>query len=136
MTDIVDPATRSRMMAAIRGKDTKPEMIVRQFLHGKGFRYRLHVKELPGKPDIVLPKYDAVVFVHGCFWHHHTNCKSAQMPKSNSVFWRNKIMSNVTRDSLNVARLESLGWRTIVIWECEVRDRLNRIVKEITNENR
>lgn len=136
MTDIVDPATRSRMMAAIRGKDTKPEMIVRQFLHGKGFRYRLHVKELPGKPDIVLPKYDAVVFVHGCFWHHHTNCKSAQMPKSNSVFWRNKIMSNVTRDSLNVARLESLGWRTIVVWECEVRDRLNHIVKEITNENR
>ena len=123
-------------MAAIRGKDTKPEMIVRQFLHGKGFRYRLHVKELPGKPDIVLPKYDAVVFVHGCFWHHHTNCKSARMPKSNSVFWRNKIMSNVTRDSLNVARLESLGWRTIVVWECEVRDRLNHIVKEITNENR
>lgn len=135
VTDIVDPATRSRMMSSIRGKDTKPEMIVRRFLHGKGFRYRLHVKELPGKPDIVLPRFSAVVLVHGCFWHHHAGCKFARMPKTNSDFWKNKIMSNVKRDKLNVARLESLGWRIIIIWECEINDGLDHVAKEITNQH-
>ena len=135
MTDVVDPATRSRMMSAIRSKDTKPEMIVRRFLHCNGFRYRLHAKELPGKPDIVLPKHGAAVFVHGCFWHHHAKCKYARMPKTNPEFWRTKILSNVTRDGLNVRKLESLGWRTIIVWECEIDDHLKHLAKEITNED-
>lgn len=119
MADIVDAATRSRMMSGIRGKDTAPEMLVRKYLHSRGFRYRLHAKELPGKPDIVLPKYRTVVFVHGCFWHQHPGCKFAVMPKSNTEFWQKKLGGNTARDAANLARLDEMGWRCIVIWECD-----------------
>lgn len=118
MVDVVDPATRSRMMAGIRGKDTKPEMLVRRALHKAGFRYRLHVKDLPGRPDIVLPKYRTVIFVHGCFWHGH-DCKHFKWPKTRAEFWRKKIEGNVTRDRIAVSELERRGWRVITIWECD-----------------
>lgn len=122
MADIVDKETRSRMMSGIRGKNTKPEMIVRRALHKAGYRYRLHVKELPGKPDIVLPKYKTVIFVHGCFWHHH-NCKNFKWPKTREDFWRKKIEGNVERDQKAYAQLEAQGWKVIVIWECETREK-------------
>ena len=121
MVDVVDKATRSRMMSGIRGKDTRPEMIVRRALHKAGYRYRLHDKKLPGKPDIVLPKYKTVIFVHGCFWHGH-NCKYFKWPRTRPEFWREKISGNVERDRKAFAKLEKLGWRVVVIWECETRN--------------
>ncbi len=120
MVDVVDKKTRSRMMSGIRGKNTKPELIVRKALHARGFRFKLHVKELPGKPDLVLPKYRAVIFVHGCFWHRHQGCRFAVLPKSNSEFWARKLDSNRERDLLHGQQLSSLGWRVFTIWECEV----------------
>ena len=119
--DIVDSATRSRMMASIRNRDTKPELIVRRYLHRLGFRYRLHAK-LPGRPDLVLPKHKTVVFVHGCFWHRHEQCRFATVPKSNIQFWQQKLSANVLRDERNTAKLRELGWRVIVVWECQTAD--------------
>jgi DNA mismatch endonuclease, patch repair protein len=121
MADVVDAATRSRMMSGIRGKDTKPEMIVRRALHKGGFRYRLHDKKLPGRPDIVLPKYKTVIFVHGCFWHRH-GCKHFKWPKTRVEFWREKIEGNVRRDEMSISELKQHGWSTFVIWECQVHD--------------
>lgn len=133
MADIVDAATRSRMMSGIRGKDTKPEMIVRRFLHRHGLRYRLHVRELPGRPDIVLPRHRAVIEVRGCFWHQHPGCRFAYRPKSNRKFWSDKLRSNVERDARNDVALRDAGWRVFVTWECEVHDdaRLQRLVNQI-----
>lgn len=122
MADVVDKATRSRMMAGIKAKDTAPELVVRRFLHSHGFRYRLHVKALPGKPDIVLPKYRSAIFVHGCFWHLHPGCKDAVMPKSNRKFWETKLDGNRARDKRNAAALTRSGWRWAVIWECTLRE--------------
>ena len=122
MADIVDTATRSRMMSGIRGKDTKPELIVRQFLHSHGFRYRLHLKTLPGRPDLVLPKHRAVIFVHGCYWHRHQNCRLAYNPKSREDFWQEKFRLNVKRDENAFAQLREDGWRIMTIWECALRD--------------
>lgn len=122
MADVLTPEQRSRCMAAIRGKDTKPELVVRSLLHGLGFRFRLHRRDLPGRPDIVLPKHKAAIFVHGCFWHMHT-CKYGQVtPKTNTEFWKAKRLSNVARDARNVAGLVEQGFRPIVVWECETRD--------------
>lgn len=120
MADVVDKATRSRMMAGIKAKDTAPELVVRRFLHSHGFRYRLHVTVLPGKPDIVLPKYRTAIFVHGCFWHQHPGCKDAVMPKSNVKFWKDKLDGNTRRDAHKISELERLGWQCLVVWECEV----------------
>ena len=120
MTDIVSAPVRSRMMSGIRGKDTKPEMLVRRFLHGYGFRYKVHDKNLPGKPDIVLPKYRTVIFIHGCFWHQHRKCKYAAMPKSNHAFWKSKLDGNVTRDRKIVSQLKKAGWDCHTIWECQI----------------
>jgi DNA mismatch endonuclease (patch repair protein) len=120
MADIVDRATRSRMMAGIRGRDTKPEITVRRYLHRRGFRFRLRGRRLPGRPDIVLPKYAAVVMVHGCFWHSHNGCKYAYKPKSNKSFWREKLAGNAARDNVNRRRLAKLGWRVFTVWECQV----------------
>ena len=120
--DTVSPAIRSRMMAGIRGKDTKPEMAVRRYLHRLGFRYRLHRADLPGRPDIVLGRYRAVVFVHGCFWHQHPGCRFAYQPKSRQDFWRPKLRGNADRDVENGRRLETLGWRVLTVWECETSD--------------
>ena len=117
MSDIVSPAARSRMMAGIRGKDTKPELVVRRFLHRRGFRFRLHAK-LPGKPDLVLPRYRTAIFVHGCFWHRHHGCRVCTTPKSNAEFWTEKFKANVERDKRVVQQLEELRWRVLTIWEC------------------
>ena len=121
MADIVDKATRSRMMSGIRGKNTKPELLVRKALHAQGFRFRLHDKNLPGKPDIVLKKHRTVIFVHGCFWHGH-DCKHFKWPKTRPEFWREKIEGNKTRDLKHQQELKELGWNVKVIWECETSD--------------
>ena len=120
MTDVVDKKTRSRMMSGIQGKDTKPELIIRKGLFARGFRYLLHDKRLPGKPDLVLPKYNAVIFVHGCFWHAH-GCILFKWPKTRKDFWREKISGNKVRDERNVKELVSKGWRVMQIWECSIK---------------
>lgn len=120
MVDVVDKVTRSRMMSGIRGKNTKPEWLVRRGLHARGFRYRLHARELPGKPDLVLPKYGAAIFVHGCFWHGH-GCHFFKWPASREEFWRAKIGANIQRDAKNIAALLDAGWRVATIWECGLR---------------
>jgi DNA mismatch endonuclease (patch repair protein) len=120
MTDVVDVATRSRMMAGIQGKNTKPEILIRKALHARGFRFRLHVKDLPGKPDLVLPKYRALIFVHGCFWHGH-GCRYFKVPQTRPEFWLEKIGKNQRRDSLQEEALIAMGWRVLVVWECAVR---------------
>lgn len=108
-------------MSAIKGKDTKPEMIVRKYLFSKGLRFRLHVRTLPGNPDIVLPKYKTVVFINGCFWHGHDGCRYSHLPKSNVEFWENKITANKSRDAANEIKLKQMGWRVIRVWECEIK---------------
>ena len=118
--DIWPPEKRSAVMARIRGKDTKPELIVRSLLHRAGLRFSLRRKDLPGKPDIVLPKYNTVIFVHGCFWHRHKDCKVATMPKSRQDFWQAKFEANVARDKRNQRDLKEAGWNVIVLWECQV----------------
>ena len=123
MTDIVDRQTRSKMMSGIRGKNTKPEMHVRKWLHSKGFRYRLHHKTLPGKPDLILRKWGTVIFVHGCFFHHHEFCKLAYVPKTHTDWWMEKFQKNRERDNRNIEDLKTLGWNVLVIWECQIRDR-------------
>ncbi|MGY3642219.1 very short patch repair endonuclease [Pseudomonas sp. PK-RTE-24] len=124
MVDVVDAATRSRMMSGIKGKNTRPEVSIRKALHARGFRYRIHANNLPGKPDLVLPKYKAVVFVHGCFWHGHS-CKYFKVPKTRANFWLDKIGKNQIRDSLQVALLIEQGWRVAVVWECAVKNNKN-----------
>ncbi|WP_266180197.1 very short patch repair endonuclease [Dyella humicola] len=122
MADVVDQVTRSRMMSGIRGKDTKPEWIVRRGLHAMGFRFRLHVRDLPGRPDLVLPRYNAVIFIHGCFWHGH-NCRLFRWPASRPDFWREKIEGNRQRDVRALYDLDSTGWRIAVVWECALRSK-------------
>lgn len=121
MTDIKTPKERSRNMAAIRSSDTKPEMLVRRYLHSMGWRYGLHNKKLPGSPDIVMRRFKTVIFVHGCFWHGHDNCKYFRLPKSNTEFWQTKIDKNRARDERDREALHRLGWRVIIIWECELK---------------
>ncbi|WP_448635191.1 very short patch repair endonuclease [Pedobacter panaciterrae] len=118
MTDVHSKETRSYNMSRIKGKDTKPELLVRRFLHKNGFRYRIHVKNLPGKPDIVLPKYKTVVFVQGCFWHGHAGCKYYVIPKTRTEWWLDKINGNITKDKSARALLIAQGWKVIEIWEC------------------
>ena len=109
------------MMASIRSRDTKPELIVRRHLHGLGYRYRLAPRNLPGKPDLVLPKHRAVIFVHGCFWHGHAGCRFATVPATRTEFWTDKITANRARDSAKEAQLHALGWRVAVVWECALK---------------
>jgi DNA mismatch endonuclease (patch repair protein) len=120
--DIVDAATRSRLMAAIKAKDTKPEMLIRRALHARGLRYRLHDPALPGKPDLVFPRYRAVIFINGCFWHGH-DCHYFKLPSTRTEFWTEKINNTRLRDFRQVQLLKSQGWRVMVIWECAIRDR-------------
>jgi DNA mismatch endonuclease (patch repair protein) len=116
--DIVDSVTRSRMMGNIKSRDTQPELALRRALHARGFRFRLHRKDLPGSPDIVLPRFKVAIFVHGCFWHRHTGCKKAYVPKSNVDQWVAKFRTNVNRDALSDRALQEMGWRVIIVWEC------------------
>ena len=120
MADFLSPQQRSERMSRIRSKDTSPELALRRALHALGLRFRVHDKGLPGKPDIVLPKFKTVVLVHGCFWHRHAGCKVATTPKSNTAYWQEKFDRNVQRDQRNVAALEALGWKVITAWECEL----------------
>lgn len=126
MADVKTPEQRSRNMAAIKGKDTKPEMIVRKYLFSRGMRFRVQVRKLPGTPDIVLPKYKTVIFVNGCFWHGHEGCKYFRLPKSNVEFWKEKIERNIERDRESMQALFDLGWKIIRVWECELRNKANR----------
>ena len=128
MVDVVDKATRSRMMSGIRGKNTTPELIVRKFLFAARFRYRLHRRDLPGSPDIVLPKYNTVILVHGCFWHRHKGCRYATTPSTNADFWSEKFNGNVARDARVSRALGSLGWNVIRIWECQINERRLRTI--------
>ena len=121
MADVHSKAIRSYNMSRIKGKDTKPEILVRKFLHARGFRYRLHVKDLPGKPDIVLPKYKTIIFIHGCFWHGHENCKYYVVPKTRTDWWLNKINGNNANDHKAVEALQNEGWKIITIWTCELK---------------
>lgn len=131
MADVHEPQTRSYNMSQIRGKDTKPEMLVRKFLHNRGFRYRLHDKNLPGKPDLVFNKIKTVIFIHGCFWHGHENCKYFKLPKSKTEWWQNKIKGNKMNDRENYERLISLGWKILTIWECELKPKVRE--RTLTN---
>lgn len=134
--DIYDEKKRSEIMGYIRNSNTKPEILVRKTIHALGYRFRLHRKDLPGKPDIVLPKHKSVVFVHGCFWHHHRGCKKSALPKSNVVFWKQKIMANVKRDQRSIADLRKLGWKIIIVWECEINSQnLSAKLKTALEEN-
>ena len=137
MADKLTSSHRSHCMSRIRGKNTKPEILVRKGLHARGFRFRLHNKKLPGRPDIVLPKYGVAIMVNGCFWHGHKGCQYATKPKSNVEFWEAKIAKNRHRDEVTKAHLEALGWTVMTIWECELRnssqldDRFNALAEEI-----
>tara|TARA_Y100000748_G_C15493992_1_gene487536 strand:+ start:1840 stop:2250 length:411 start_codon:yes stop_codon:yes gene_type:complete len=133
--DVHDKKTRSKNMAAIKGKDTKPELAVRKYLHNKGLRYTLHNKELPGKPDLTLKRYNSVVFVNSCFWHRHKKCKKSVMPKSNTEFWRDKLEKNVARDKKNIRLLKKQGWNVLLFWECELESRkLSNLYQSIVNQ--
>ncbi len=139
MSDTLSQTQRSYNMSRIRGKNTKPEILVRKGLHARGFRFRLHNKKLPGSPDIVLPKYGVAIMVNGCFWHGHKGCRYATKPKTNAEFWDTKIGRNRHRDEVTTAHLEALGWTVITVWECEFRkstqlmDRMNALADQIRN---
>lgn len=137
--DVHDKKTRSYNMSQIKGKNTKPEELVRKYLFSQGFRYRKNDKRLPGSPDIVLPKYKTVIFINGCFWHGHRDCKYFVWPKSNEEFWRNKIYSNIERDIRKTKQLTGLGWKVIIVWECELKndkilDTLNQVIVKIKED--
>ena len=132
MSDVVDKSTRSRMMAGIQGKHTRPELLIRQGLHRLGFRYTLHNKDLPGKPDLVFRKYKAVIFIHGCFWHAH-DCHLFKWPGTRVEFWRQKISGNMQRDEKQQQQLEKLGWRGLIIWECALKGKYKLPFKEVIN---
>jgi DNA mismatch endonuclease (patch repair protein) len=119
------------MMASIRARDTKPELQVRRYLHARGFRFRLVHKDLPGKPDLVLPRWQTAIFVHGCFWHGHAGCRYATVPKTRTDFWKSKIAANAARDARSVDALLALGWRVIVVWECALRDACDFKLREL-----
>lgn len=135
MADVHDKATRSYNMSQIKGKDTKPEMLVRKFLHANGYRYRLHTKDLPGKPDIVLPKYHTVIFINGCFWHGHQGCKYFTIPKTKTEWWTNKINTNIANDKKAIEALSKDGWKIITIWTCELKpDKLENTLISILKQ--
>ncbi|MBK8503434.1 MAG: DNA mismatch endonuclease Vsr [Saprospiraceae bacterium] len=138
MADVHEPEIRSYNMSQIKGKDTKPEMLIRKYLHSHGFRYRLHDKDLPGKPDIVMPKYNTIVLVHGCFWHGHERCKYYVVPKTRTQWWLDKIDNNKSKDKENENKLRNLGWQVLPVFECELKpekrnETLAKLIKEIRN---
>ena len=135
MADVHTPEQRSYNMSRIRSKNTKPEELVRKYLFSQGFRYRKNDVRLPGKPDIVLPKYKTVIFVNGCFWHAHEGCKYFVWPKNNEEFWKNKITGNIRRDSYIYMKLEQMGWNVIVVWECQLKKPIiNETIKKLIDQ--
>ncbi|QEM12218.1 very short patch repair endonuclease [Mucilaginibacter rubeus] len=132
--DIWPPKKRSEVMALVHSKDTKPEIKLRKALFALGYRYRIHDKNLPGRPDIVFPKYRTVIFVHGCFWHRHENCRAATTPKSNLEYWSPKFAANVARDSAHQKSLEAAGWNVIIIWECKLKTNLSSVISDIAEK--
>ena len=122
MADTFTPEQRSAVMARVKNRNTTPEKLVRSLLHQRGYRFRLHRKDLPGSPDIVLPRYKSVIFVHGCFWHGHEGCRRGTRPTSNTEFWNVKIDRNIERDTLAIRHLEDTGWRSLTVWQCEIKD--------------
>lgn len=133
MTDVHSTAVRSKNMAAIKGRNTRPEMVVRKALHKAGFRYRLHVSSLPGKPDLVFPRYRAVIFVQGCFWHQH-QCAMFHWPKTRTEWWRQKISANRAHDEAVQDKLRELGWRVLLVWECALKGKNKLVVSQLTSE--
>jgi len=131
MTDIFSSQKRSEIMSKISGKETKPEILVRKLLFAEGFRFRKNDKRLPGKPDIVLPKYKTVIFVHGCFWHGHLDCKKSKLPKTRKEFWEMKINGNIQRDIIVQDELKALGWRIIIIWQCQLGKNISSTIKDV-----
>lgn len=123
--DVFSGKKRSQIMSRVSGRNTKPELLVRSLLHNMGYRFRLHRNDLPGKPDITLPKYKKVIFVHGCFWHSHLNCPRSKRPTTNEKFWREKLDKNMKRDKASVNKLQELGWDVLVVWTCEMKDTEN-----------
>lgn len=138
MADVHDKETRSFNMSRIKGKNTKPEILVRKFLFANGFRYRLNFKELPGKPDILLPKYKTAIFVNGCFWHGHKNCQYFKIPSTRTDWWKEKIEKNVLNDSIKQSQLKESGLRVIVVWECQIKNKsiYRTLIKDVKNENK
>ena len=136
MVDTISEAHRSWNMSRIKGRNTGPELRLRSLLHRAGFRFRLHVKDLPGKPDIVLPKYRTAIFVHGCFWHRHEGCRNATTPSTRAEFWQEKFDGNVKRDRRNREALKTAGWAVITVWECDLKADADRIVQQISTEIR
>ncbi|SDC16112.1 very short patch repair endonuclease [Niabella drilacis] len=131
MADIWSKEKRSEVMSKIRSKDTKPEIMLRKALFALGYRYRIHNNKLPGKPDIVLPKYKTAIFVHGCFWHYHADCREGRIPNTNSTFWKEKLLKNISRDQKHQETLAQLGWEVLVCWECEIEKDLEAVIKGI-----
>jgi DNA mismatch endonuclease (patch repair protein) len=134
MADRLSPEKRSWNMSRIKGKDTKPEIAVRKYLFSKGFRFRKNDKRYPGKPDIVLPKYHTVIFIHGCFWHRHAGCKQATMPKTRTEFWEKKFGQNVENDAKHKQQLEEIGFKVIIIWECEIEKKFDATMEKLVSE--
>jgi DNA mismatch endonuclease (patch repair protein) len=132
MTDTLTPDRRSWNMSRIRGKDTRPELALRSLLHRSGYRFRLHDGSLPGRPDIVMPKYRTAIFVNGCFWHRHQDCRLAYTPVSRTEFWVGKFAATVERDSRNAEALKRLGWKVLIVWECELRNSPVKVLEEVT----
>lgn len=131
MADIISKERRSWNMSRIKGKDTKPEAQVRSWLFLHGYRFRKNDRRLPGVPDVVLPRYRTVIFVNGCFWHHHKDCRYAYMPKSRITFWEDKFVRNIVNDKFHRDRLEAMGWKVITIWECELKNNMNEVMKNV-----
>jgi DNA mismatch endonuclease, patch repair protein len=129
--DIYSPKKRSEIMSRVRSKNTKPERIVRSALHRAGYRFRIHRKDLPGHPDIVLPRHRMTVLIHGCFWHQHPGCKKATLPVRNAKFWKEKLQRNQERDRQNLHKLEGLGWKVFVIWECNLLQGLSELINQL-----
>ena len=134
--DCYDKSTRSRVMRSVHGKNTSPEIYVRKMFFKAGFRYRLHYAKLPGKPDIIFPKYKTVVFVNGCFWHQHPGCKRATIPSTNRAYWDKKLKRNVERDADEIRQLKKAGWKVFVIWECEIQAKTNCCIKKLKQESK
>lgn len=130
-TDVFTPEKRSEIMSRVKSKDTKPELFVRSLLHTMGYRFRLHRKDLPGSPDIVLPKHRTAIFVHGCFWHQHPGCPRATLPQRNAEFWKKKLEGNVERDSRAQQRLKELGWNVLILWQCEIKRNADALPKKL-----